>query len=877
MAKKVTKAVYKDGIVIYSNSGSSTSLDSNHKLDKRRSFEELFGPCQESFKRSFFAYKSLVSQSSRIMYKGIPVKSKERGGTRYKQTRMPVDYGRIRHEFGLPTFDKEEEAAEEVEEEAAEEEAEKEEYKLARMPVDYGRIRHEFGLPTFDKEEAEEKEFRTAMSNIIKGLSTDITTTSTPEDKKVLEDLIKLIDKVSTTNADTKVFNKVMAEEYNGMIDRALQSKNIIVRKSLFVFLKQLEKKYARELNISSENISYEDKIDDLTRVISDLSLDEIAYLFTIFNDKNKEHNQVLEKIISYQNKTFKTKDSKYIEAAKKRFIKLYARRNVELQMEKGPESKITSGGIAALTKENSVSIDLLISELASVNEEIIFGTKDYSLEDFIKKLYAEEESLKIDEDTKFDSLESAIAFISRCQVLISTIKKSELTKDIATENEDLILLSTTFREYYDMAFEVIRNTIKDDIERGELSELSKAIYLELWSKAEEKNLKQLLETSLGHNPTEKGAKSYKERRKELKAYIDRCSIDPKTGEKSLPTDRLKRINTRNKENSYIGYALKSVEELIGKGETTDTLFDELARLEQLVLRDIIIADANQTTPEDLFKKKTEVTAGTDSKGKKDYYDEMDICYLLFTEPDAIDRLRERYNGEELSFNFEKIGFKSSMLTTISRLKDHAFGIVVTNADIEIIRRNDALAQKIVDKLDEKAPLAENPALSEQQKEQILLERMEQARQVVRDLEQKRLEIAEQGRIEKTEQEKIVFHDHEKELRDILSSSGIDDIRVSEPDDYIITFGGVSGERVGLYLKSQIDRDGQVYLSPTHVMLGIKLIDGKVVIFESYEDFILKGTGITEARDKLDHEVKVSTSDVHTVEVEGPVEAKKGK
>jgi hypothetical protein len=832
MAKKVPIiAVYKDGIVIYSDSGSSTPSDPNHKLYKKHSFEELFGPCQGSFKRAFFAYKSLVSQSSRIMYKKIPVKSKERGGTRYKQTRMPVDYGRIRHEFGLPTF---------------------------------------------DKEEAEEKEFRTAMSSIIKGLSTDITTTSTPEDKKVLEDLIKLIDKVSTTDADTKVFNKVMAEEYKGMIDRALQSKNITVRRSLFVFLKQLEKKYARELNISSENISYEDKIDDLTKVISDLSLDEIAYLFTINKEKKDRHNQVLEKIISYQNKTFKTKDSKYIEAAKKRFIKLYARRNVELQMEKGPESKITSGGIAAL-KEKSVSIDFLISELASVNEEIIFGTKNYSLEDFIDELYAEEESLKIEEDKKFDSLESAIAFISRCQVLISTIKKSELTKDIATENVDLILLSTSFREYYDMAFKVIRKTITDDIKRGELSELSKGIYKELWSKAEEKKLERLLETSLGYYPTEKSAKRYSERREELKAYIDRCAIDPKTGEKSLPTDRLKRINTRNKENSYIGYVLKSVEELIGTGETTDTLFDELARLEQLVLRDIIIVDANQTTPEALFKKKREVTAGTDSKGKKEYYDEMDICYLLFTEPDAIDRLRERYNGEELSFNFEKIGFKSSMLTTISRLKDQAFGIVLTNDNVEIIRRNDALAQKIVDKLDEKAPLAENPDLSEQQKEQILLARMKQAQQVVSDIERKRLEIAEQGKIEKTEQGTTVFHDHEKELRDILSSSGIDDIKISEPDDYIITFGGVSGERVGLYLKSQIDRDGQVYLSPTHAMLGIKLTDGKIVLEESYEDFILKGTGITEARDKLDHEVKVSSSDVFPVEVEGPVEAKKGK
>ena len=748
------------------------------EIIKSESFETLVSSCEDSFKRAFFAFKRLTSGTPRHSYQKLPIKTvTTRGDHRVDE---------------IPTT------------------------------IDFGDFAHEFGLPTFAKSKPFERDFFEVVMKDIRNLSSSLTTgpvyDMSDSDKEILEELNGIMDDVDIRFAKGQIpFDPALAKRYRQAINSAMSSTNKSVRETLFVLLKDMEKKHQHEFRkpvsaTATIELTDQEMVDDLTKIIASLPPNRIGLLFST-DKKYEEARKWIESTLTYEGIIDPTSTIDFVERGKEKFIDLYARRMAEKNIDKElkMEDKIKIEEKAIIDAKNTLEMEITSMSEERINSEALNVFKLLSKDKETFESFIASHNIDIDiDDFEYEYIE------------------------ILTDDEILELGKKLF------IAKRLDEIIPQKLKEGKF---------EFIVEREKDNLKELLKNAfIDENKSLTKGKRPQSTLGSLKKYLSLCNQD------GNPTDKLSSIKRQKPRGSFIEYALQDIK--IKDDPTYDgSVFEKLARLEQQVLRDIIITDRKSIDSsqdrelidqtKEVLIKAVRVSNGrlVDSISKVDdnpraaRYDIIDMEYILLTDPEAQELLRKRYeeNGE-LNFNLERIEFKSRLLSEIASLRENP------SVRIRILSDSIDFSQEIRDRyqLDDTDPT--------------LRDRRVQTEREIIDL---RIEKAKKQSVYDESTDRRTIIDYGTALKEI-------ELGINDSDDYLITIG-ISEEGNSIQLHLQMDKNGN--LRPTHVTID-PLENGKRISQVPIRKFIAEGHGFD---DNYGRDATVKTSVAHEMVYDEPV------
>lgn len=681
------------------------------------------------------------------------------------------------------------------------------------IPIDFKNFRHQFGLPTFKRKGSDttELEFEKELKTVILGIPTTTTTRFTGEDIKTLQ-LLNTIMQMATNNPDG--FDLGQAQAYRDAINKAFKSDNIYVKKTLYVALRHLEKTHRYEIDSDAyihnlkkiESITDEMKKEDLIKWIDSLNSYEKALIFSSdFKGRNLNKEQIhMLSIITAHMDKYSSEP--YMDIFREAKIE-YKRMYAKKHLEREVTNKTKNGEVP---NEYLSQLKRILLDPSKLDAHLNLDTKEKMPKDRIEEVVNDYVEDKIDRN----NLEELAAFIRRCNMTLNTLEGSS--------NEEL-------REDIKLIVEELKSnllkTVEKDVEKGSLSDLSKEIYIATKLSSEMESFNTVLKSGL------------KADNNSLLRYLNYCTVDDNGKRGPKLTDRLKSIKeilkSGEEPDSYIEYMLEDLlSEITPDASYEDTPFDRLSRIEAEVLKEIIIydvknkgirfSDSTKVQGYDIDKGRNAVVKG---KFDTESYDTVDICYLLFTHEDIIEELERKYEQDgELNFNFEKIRVKSELLATIGSIKEKQIPMRLTVDEIEFISRS--------------------------------------ANALEQELETIREEFAEE--FDPMDKEK---DSPEEKIKSTASKYGQDSSEYRYSDPYVMVIK-TGDENTAIYMTYHYDQEGNMFLSPTHIITGVKIDDGRIVVSQEYKEFIKTGKVFTES-DKEDVIVRSSEPVIITQTVKG--------
>lgn len=702
------------------------------------------------------------------------------------------------------------------------------------MPINFDNFKHQMGLPTFKTKENDETEvtFQDELIESIRKIPPTLTREMTEDDTQLLIDLQKVV-----LETKQKKFILADAKHMKKTIEKALESNNIEVKKALYLTLKELEKNKQYEMSNAKfitnvrklKKITDKMKMNDLVKWIETLSADQKAALYegSLSSTKlNDDQKLLLSIVTAHMDKYSGEPYMLLLKDAKQEYLRLYAER----KMDRDIKMDIAKEGYPQKMKE-------LFSLFSQYPERLdsYFASSE--------KIKLEEVRDIIDHNGEIDEndFKAVQEYLQKCNAALNTLKDCPERQD---EREDVIAAIGLIKEG-------LLKRINESLETGKLSDYMIQLYKTARIEPEKLILLNLIR---------KGA----EHQQALQKYVNACCLDENGKKIENPTENIKFLReilaTPAEPTTYIDYIFKDIEKDIendiNSGKRHDasyegTSFDKLSRIEADVLKEIIKYDI-QTEDID-FNKEHSIEATIPSKDgeptkfyttQKSMYDTVDICYLLLNDEEIQAELRYRYNYQppiieeteleeketknaetkeekpKLNLNFQKIKDKTQVLCTIGSIKERPVDFVLAVDEIEY------------------APNIPNRIISLER------EREDQAN----NFDPYHPDVDQNGRI----------LENERKLKRITKRLGMDSTEVRDATGYILVFDA-GNELNGIYLSCHY-KNGKPFLSPTHLITGLEMVDGRVVINEKYKDFIMGGKTHTGVKDG---DVKV-TSGIRT-------------